>query len=107
MDGIIKFENGKLAQQAVDFIIDVECQMKAIKEAYDEFKSELLQAMEQNGIVKIESELPNGEKIRINYIAESTSETLDSKQFKADMPDLYNEYVKFTNKKAYVKIAVK
>ena len=107
MDGIIKFENGKLAQQTVDYITTVEAQMKAIKEQYDAFKNKLLQAMEQNGFVKIESELPNGEKIRINYIAESTSETFDSKQFKADMPDLYNEYEKITNKKAYVKIAVK
>lgn len=107
MDGIIKFENGKLAQQTVDYITAVEKQMKALKEQYDAFKDNLKKAMEQNGLIKIESELPNGEKIRINYIAETTKETFDSKKFGEDFPDLYDEYVKFSNAKAYVKISVK
>ncbi len=101
MDGIIKFKNGKLAQQAVDYIIAVETQMKALKEQYDAFKDELLQAMEQNGFIKIE-----GDGLKINYIAGSMRETFDSKQFKADMPDLYNEYVKFSNVKPSVRIKV-
>jgi regulator of replication initiation timing len=101
MDGLIKFENGKLAQQAVDYITAVETQMKVLKEQYDAFKDELLNAMEQNGFIKIESD-----NIRINYIAETTRETFDSKQFKADMPDLYNEYVKFSKVKPSIRIKV-
>ena len=101
MDGIIKFEDGKLAQQAVDYIITVEMQMNALKEQYDAFKDKLLNAMEQNGFIKIESEA-----VRINYIAGSMRETFDSKQFKADMPDLYNEYVKFSNVKPSIRIKV-
>ena len=106
MNGLIKFENGKLAQQAVEYITAVETQMNALKEQYDAFKDELQNAMEANGLIKIESELPNGEKLRVNYIAESTRETLDSKQLKADIPDLYNEYVKFSKVKASVRIKV-
>ena len=60
-----------------------------------------MQAMEKNGIVKIESD-----DLRINYIAETTRETFDSKQFKADMPDLYAEYVKFSKVKPSVRIKV-
>ena len=101
MNNIIKFENGKLADKAVEYIVAVEMQMKDLKEQYDQFKNDLLQAMEKNGIVKIES----GD-VRINYIAESNRETFDSKQFKADMPDLYNEYVKFSKVKPSLRIKV-
>lgn len=102
MNDIIKFEDGKLAQQAVEYITAVETQMKALKEQYDAFKADLITAMEQNGIVKFEND-----NVRINYIAEATKETFDSKQFKADMPELYDEYIKFSKVKPSVRITVK
>ena len=101
MSDLIKIENGKLAQKTIEYITAVETQMKALKDQYDQFKSDLLSAMEQYGIVKFESE-----NVRINYIAETTRETFDSKQFKADMPDLYDEYVKFSKVKPSVRIKV-
>ena len=101
MNELIKFENGKLAQETIDYITAVESQMKTLKEQYEQFKTALLSAMEQNGIVKIESD-----NVRINYIAETTRETFDSKQFKEDMPDLYNEYVKISKVKPSVRIKV-
>lgn len=101
MNDLIKIENGTIAQKTLDYITAVETQMKALKEQYDAFKSELLTAMEQNGITKVE--IGN---LRINYIGETTREAFDSKQFKADMPDLYNEYVKFSKVKPSVRIKV-
>ena len=101
MNDLIKIENGTIAQKTVDYITAVETQIKALKEQYDLFKDELLTAMEQNGIVKFETDT-----IRINYIGETTRETFDSKQFKADMPDLYNEYVKFSKVKPSIRIKV-
>lgn len=102
MNDLILIENGTISQKTVDYITAVETQMKALKEQYDAFKDKLLTAMEKNGIVKLESE-----NLTINYIGATVSEGFDSKQFKADMPDLYNEYVKFSNKKAYIKVKVK
>lgn len=99
MTDLIKIEDGKLAQQTVDYIVAVETQMKALKEQYDTFRDELQKAMEVYGIVKFESD-----NVKITYVAETTRETFDSKQFKADMPDLYNEYVKLSKVKACVKI---
>lgn len=101
MKDLIKFTDGKLAAQTVDYIVKVETQIKALKEQYDAFKADLLNAMEQNGIVKFE-----GDNIRINYIGETTRETFDSKQFKEDFPDLYDEYVKFSKVKPSVRIKV-
>jgi regulator of replication initiation timing len=98
---LIKFENGQLTQSAVDFIVNIETQMKTLKQQYDDFKSNLLNAMEQNGIVKFEAD-----NLKISYIGETERETFDSKQFKEDMPDLYDEYVKFSKVKPSVRIKV-
>ena len=102
MSNLILIEKGVITPQAVDYITAIETQMKALKEQYDQFKDDLLKAMEFNGIVKLESE-----NLTINYIGATVAETFDSKQFKADMPDLYDEYIKLSNKKAYVKVSVK
>lgn len=102
MNDIIKIENGHLAVQTIEYIRAIEARMKKEKEEYDAFKAELLQAMEQNGVVKIDTD-----EVLINYVAATNRETFDSKAFKADMPDLYNEYVKFSEVKPSVRIKVK
>lgn len=101
MNDLIKIENGKIATKTVEFIKEVESRMKALKEQYDGFKTALLDAMEKNGVYKLD-----GDGIKITYVAETERETFDSKQFKADMPDLYDEYVKFSKVKASVRIKV-
>lgn len=101
MNDLIKFKDGKLAQQTINYITAIETQMKILKDQYDAFKDDLKEAMEQNGLIKVECD-----NIKINYIAESTRETFDSKAFKSDMPELYNEYVKFSKVKASVRIKV-
>lgn len=102
MNDIIKIENGHLAAQTIEYIRATEARMKKEKEEYDAFKAELLQAMEQNNVVKIDTD-----EVLINYVAATNRETFDSKAFKADMPDLYNEYVKFSEVKPSVRIKVK
>lgn len=102
MNDIIKIENGHLAAQTVEYIRAIEARMKKEKEEYDSFKAELLKTMEQNGVVKIDTD-----EVLINYVAATNRETFDSKAFKADMPDLYNEYVKFSEVKPSVRIKVK
>ena len=101
MQDLITIENGKIAQRTVDFIKEVESQMKALKEQYDGFKTALLEAMEKNGVLKLDCD-----GVKITYIAETERESFDSKQFKEDMPDLYDEYVKFSKVKPSVRIKV-
>lgn len=102
MNDIIRIENGQLAVQTIEYIRATEARMKKEKEEYDAFKAELIQAMEQNGVVKIDTD-----EVLINYVAATNRETFDSKAFKADMPDLYNEYIKFSEVKPSVRIKVK
>ena len=101
MNDLIIIENGEIATKTVEFIRTMETQMKTLKEQYDGFKTALLEAMEKHGVTKFD-----GDGIKINYIAETERETFDSKAFKSDMPELYNEYVKFSKVKASVRIKV-
>ena len=102
MNGIIKFENGQLTKDAIEFIRIKEQQMKRLKEEYDQFKANLLEAMEQNGVVKIDTP-----ELLVNYVAPTESERFDSKALKEVSPDLYDQFVKFTPVKASIRIKVK
>ena len=78
---------------------------KKIKE-YEELKSgiidKLKKEMEQNNIIKIETD-----EVVINYIAESYRETFDSKQLKKEDEKLYNKYIKISKVKPSVRIKFK
>lgn len=102
MNELIQFENGHLAEKAVEYIRATEARMKKEKEDYDAFKRELLKAMEGNGITKIDTDT-----VTVSYIGATTRETFDSKAFKADMPELYDEYTKFSDVSPSIRIKVK
>lgn len=70
----------------------------------EELKENLKTAMEQIGADKYIS--PDG-TIVVNYFPERTSKKFDSTKLKKDNPELYEEYLKDTTTKAYVKLTVK
>lgn len=103
MQAIIKFdENGQLAVDTIKYIAETEKKLKEAKEQEEQMKAQLLEAMEQNGIIKIEND-----NVLINYVASTESERLDTKAFKENCPDLYDEFVKFSPVKASIRIKVK
>lgn len=101
---LIKVENGEygLVKDAVNTIVTIENEMKRLKELQDNYKEELLNAMEQNKIIKLETD-----ELVITYIAPTDRETFDSKAFKAEHQDLYDEYVKMSSVKSSVRLKVK
>ena len=101
---LIKVENGEygLVQDAVNTIVAIENEMKRLKELQDNYKEELLNAMEKNNIIKLETD-----ELAITYVAPTDRETFDSKSFKADHQDLYDEYVKMSAVKSSVRLKVK
>lgn len=101
---LIKIENGEygLVKDAVNTIVTIENEMKRLKELQDNYKEELLNAMEQNNIIKLETD-----ELTITYVASTDRETFDSKAFKADHQDLYDEYVKMSSVKSSVRLKVK
>ena len=75
--------------------------MKELKEKEAEIKKIILEEMEQNNILKLQNE-----NISISYVAPTTRETFDSKIFREEFPDMYDNYVKITNVKSSVRIKV-
>lgn len=85
-------------------ILELEVLAKQIKEAKEELKKGILREMEERGIIKLEDEV-NG--LIINYIAETSRESFDTKKFKAENPDMYDEYVKMSTVEPSIRIKVK
>lgn len=103
---LIKIENGVsiLDTATSEKIAQFERQIKAIKEQEESIKNAILSEMETRGILKVQDEI-NG--LSISYIAETARETFDSKKFKQEHSDMYDEYIKITPVKASIRIKVK
>ena len=101
---LIKIENGLevATQQLIDEALEIKYLEEKLKVKKESLTLSLLEEMKDKGIKKIET--PD---VVISYIEESERETLDSKRFREENPDLYDEYVKFTPVKASVRIKAK
>lgn len=69
---------------------------------YDELKAGMLKLMDKMGVKKYE-----GTHITITRKADSVRETFDTKAFKADHADLYNNYIKKSVTKGSITIKIK
>ena len=104
MDNLIRIEqntallNPEVSSQLAEF----ERMANEIKDQQKKLKDKILAEMEEHGILKIETD-----ELTITYIAESSRETFDSKTFRKDNPDLYDEYVKISAVSASVRMKLK
>lgn len=103
MTDLIKIENGIsiLDAETSKKIADFEWAIKKLKEQEEELKEAIRAEMEAKGILKIEDETTG---MTITYVAPTTRETFDNKKFKADNPDMYDEYVKLSPVKSSIRI---
>lgn len=100
---LVKTENGfELRQDLAIELYKFEKTMKYFKEKKDEITKVILEEMEKNNILKLESN-----NISISYVAPTTRETFDTKKFKEDFNELYDSYVKISNVKSSIRIKVK
>lgn len=104
MDNLIRYVNNTplLNPEVASQLAEFERMAKEIKAKQDELKKQILEQMEIHGILKIET----GE-LTISYIAPTSRETFDSKSFRKDNPDLYDEYVRISPVSASVRMKVK
>lgn len=102
MNEIMLTSDNLLPIETENQIANVMRQLAELKEAEKVLKESLLSEMEKRNIKKIDTP-----KLTITYIDETTKESFDSKSFRADHRDLYDDYVKISDVKAYVKIGVK
>ena len=98
---LIRVENNIAVanEELVNAALEVKFLEEKLKAKKDALTLSLLEEMQNKGIKKIET--PD---VVISYIDESERETFDSKKFREDYPDMYDEYVKFSKVKASVRI---
>lgn len=101
---LIEYENNValLDENTASSIAFFERQMKFIKEQEEMLKNAILKEMEEKNIVKIDTD-----EMTITYIAPTDRETFDSKAFRKEHGDLYDEYVKMSPVKSSIRIKVK
>lgn len=101
---LIKVENeiGILDTEVSKKVAEFEKTLKEIKEKEEELKQNILTEMENKNILKLETD-----DLTITYIAPAERETFDSKRFREENSDLYDEYVKFSPVKSSIRVKVK
>lgn len=101
---LIKVENGIgiLNVEVSKNIAEFEKVIKELKEREEEIKLNILAEMESKNLLKLETD-----DLMITYIAPSERETFDSKKFREENSDLYDEYVKFSPVKSSIRVKVK
>lgn len=90
--------NVDVAQKIADF----ERKVNEIKDAEDKLKEAIKAEMAEKNIIKLETN-----DLLVTYVAPTTRESLDSKTLKAELPDIYDSYVKISNVKDSIRVKVK
>lgn len=83
-------------------VADFERKMKEIQRVEDEIRRAILEEMQEKKISKIETD-----DLIISYVAATDRQTFDTKAFRKDQPDLYDEYIKISPVKESIKIRLK
>lgn len=86
----------------ITMLVDLDRRKKEIEAAEGIIRNAVLCEMRDKNITKIESD-----EVLINYVAPTDKESFDSKSFRADHPDMYDEYVKISPVKDSIRIMVK
>jgi hypothetical protein len=104
MDKLIRIESqtALLDPKVSSKLAEFERMAKEIKAKEDELKQRILAEMEEHGILKIDTD-----ELTITYVQPSNRETFDSRAFRKDNPDLYDEYVKMGYVSPSIRIKVK
>ena len=104
MNDIIKVENGVavISPEFMTHMLSVKDQLKMLKEVDDANNEMLLEAMEKNGVIKLEND-----HVIVNYIAPTDRETFNAKKFKEENPAVYDKYCTMKPVKASVRVKAK
>lgn len=97
-----KEDNYQLADIITSELKMIDEEKKELKRKEDAIREILLKEMEEKNILKLEND-----DVSITYKAPTEKETFRTKDFKKDLPDLYDTYVEFTPVKGSLLIKIK
>lgn len=92
----------ELTKEGIQFIKKLQKAKVEVTKMEEQLKEIFLNKMEENNIDKFIS--ADG-TFKATYVKETTSKTFDSKKFKEENPDVYENYLKETTRKAYIKFS--
>ena len=95
-------ELGTLDEVTSKKLAEFERKLKKLKQAEEDIKAKLCEEMGAKFIKKIDNDY-----LSITYVEPTYKETFDSKTFRAEHPDLYDEYIKMSDVKASVRVKLK
>lgn len=106
MDELVRVEENKLivAQKTIEQIKDFERKRKLIEEKEQEFKEQLIKAMQEYGIKSYES--PD-KSLKITYVPETLSTTFDSKAFREYDFETWQKFTKDVERKPSVRMTIR
>lgn len=100
---LVKLNNElALEPQESEYIADLLERYNTINDELNNIKASLLTMMEQKGIKKLENDA-----LVITYVAETYRETFNSRAFRKDHEELYNDYIEMSTVKPSVRIKLK
>lgn len=97
-----KEEASILPATIINAIVELEEAAKEIKSQQEEMKEKLKAAMKEHGVKSWDCE-----QMKVSYIPESTAITFDSRRFKDENEELYNQYLKESKKSDSIRITLK
>lgn len=106
MNELAKIENGKIvvAEEVIKQINKFQKTKLKMDLMQEELKENIKKLMEQIGADKW---ISNDGTVVVNYFPERTSKRFDSTRLKSEKPELYEEFLKDSVTKSYVKLTVK
>ena len=106
MNELAKIENGKIvvAEEVIKQINKFQKTKLKMDLMQEELKDNIKKLMEQIGADKW---ISNDGTVVVNYFPERTSKRFDSTRLKSEKPELYEEFLKDSVTKSYVKLTVK
>ena len=99
---IVKYSDNQLAQETVKKISSIELAIKRLQDLQSQYKQELIDLMENNGIDSIENEV-----FKIKYVQESEVVALDQDKLKKEHEGVYVQCQKVSKRKSSVRITMK
>jgi predicted phage-related endonuclease len=86
------------------YIAELEETKKVAEERSNQYRAELLKAMETQGIAKWIS--PNG-RVTVSYVEPYMRKGVDAERLKEELPNVYRQYKKETEIKSSIRVKVK
>lgn len=100
--GDILITGDSLPMEVENDIVELLTQLAELENKAKTLKERLKTEMLNRDLIKMDTD-----KLTITYVAPTTKETFNTKDFRAKHPDLYDEFVRLSEVKDYVKVVVK